>query len=76
MKRKTKSQKWFRKVRGSYLPCSWQGWALYVPYTAYVLGVIAYAYLNQWSLGTSLFVIVPNWVAALAAMTWLAERKS
>jgi hypothetical protein len=76
MKRKSKSQTWFKKVRGSYLPNSWQGWLLYVPYAVYVIGVVFYAYLSGWSLGTALFVIVPNWVAALAAMTWIAERTS
>lgn len=76
MKRKSKSQKWFKRVRGSYLPNSWQGWLLYVPYAAYVMGVVIYAYVSGWNLGTSLFVIVPNWVAALAAMTWIAERTS
>lgn len=76
MKRKSTSKKWFRKVRGSYLPSSWQGWLLYVLYAAYVIGVVLYASLNQWSLGTSLFVIMPNWVAALAVMTWVAERTS
>jgi len=76
MTRKSKSPRWFKKVRGSYLPNSWQGWLLYIPYAAYVICVVLYAYINQWNLGTSLFVIVPNWVAALAIMSWLADRTS
>ncbi len=31
-KKKTKKGKWFSPVRKSYLPCSWQGWVLYVPF--------------------------------------------
>lgn len=76
MKQKTKSQKWFRKVRGSYLPCSWQGGLLYAVYTAYILGVVAYVVANNYDKLQAVFWVFPNWVAALAVMTWIAQRKS
>jgi len=67
---------WFRKVRGSYLPCSWQGWLLYIPYTAYILGIVAYVTAHDYDKLLSVFLVVPNWVAALAVMTWIAKAKS
>ena len=67
---------WFYKVRGSYLPKSWQGWLLYIPYTAYIVGAAVYVYSRGDSLWGALFTLVPNWVAALAIMTWVAERTS
>lgn len=67
---------WFRKVRGSYLPDSWQAWVLYIPYTAYVVGVAVFVYGRGDNLWEALFTLVPNWVAALAIMTWIAERTS
>jgi hypothetical protein len=71
-----KSTKWFKKVRGSYIPNSWQGWLCYVPYVGYM--VLSYIYVMS-VLGynlLSLFIIIPNWVAAAAVMTWLASSKS
>ena len=71
------SQKpWFIKVRASYLPDSWQGWLLYVPYLAYVLGVIAYVIANHYDRWQAVFLVFPNWVAALVVMTWIAKAKS
>ena len=67
---------WFIKVRGSYLPASWQAWLLYIPYTAYVVGVIAYAFRHDTDVWTALFTILPNQVAALVIMSWIAERTS
>lgn len=67
---------WFVRVRGSYLPVSWQGWLTYIPFVAY-LGYswyVAFAYTGN-DLKAVLWIF-PNWVAAAAAMTWLARRTS
>ncbi len=74
--KKKRSQAWFIKVRGSYLPNSWQGWLTYVPYTAYVVGILAYALANTPDYMHAIPIIVPNWIVALVIMTWLAEQKS
>lgn len=75
-KLKIKKGAWFARVRGSYLPVSWQGWLTYIPFTAY-LGyslVVAFAYTGN-NLKAVLW-IVPNWVAAAVIMTWIAQRTS
>ena len=74
--KKSRKQKWFVKVRGSYLPCSWQGWLTYIPYLASVIGVLVVALHNQTSFWDALFIVIPNWVAAFAIMQWVATRKS
>jgi sensor histidine kinase YesM len=75
-KLKAKKGAWFVRLRGSYIPASWQGWLTYIPFTAYlVFSLIAgFAYT-----GTNLKAVLwvfPNWVAAAAVMTWLARAKS
>ena len=67
---------WFIAVRGSYLPCSWQGWLTYLPLAAYLLysWVVAFAYTGN-NLKAVLWII-PNWVAAAVILTWLAKQKS
>ncbi len=73
---KHKQNKWFIKVRGSYLPNSWQGWLTYIPYTVYVAAVLIYVIMHNTDLWQAAFVLIPNWIAALAIMTWVAKAKS
>lgn len=75
-KQAKKAKKWFIPLRGSYLPNSWQGWLLYLPYTAYIVGVLMYVELQHDDVWMSFFLVAPNWVAALAVMTWVAKRQS
>lgn len=74
--KKAQSKKWFRKVRGSYLPSSWQGWLTYVPYTAFLVSVLIAALRTQHSVSDILYMIFPQWVAATVVMTWVASKKS
>lgn len=74
--RKNSRKTWFREIRGSYLPSSWQGWLSYVPYTAYIVGILVFALQNSVDLLHAIPIIVPNWLVALITMTWLAEHKS
>lgn len=76
MAKKIKSKKWFIKVRGSYLPNSWQGWLLYVPFMAFLIFVLVFAFKTQDTITETVFVIFPQWVAAAVVMTWIAARKS
>lgn len=73
---KAKSGAWFIRVRGSYLPNSWQGALTYIPYLAYLIGVLIFVLLRHDSLWLAVFTVVPNWIAALVIMTWLAKAKS
>ena len=69
---------WFIRVRGSYLPCSWQGWLSYVPYVGYLIGALIILVNNlggnNWPIIAVLYV--PIAVAAVVVMNWLASQKS
>lgn len=71
-----KIKKWFKKVRGSYLPISWQGWLCYIPYSIYLLSVLIFVLRRRDSFWLALFTLIPNWTAAVITMSWIARRKS
>lgn len=73
---KKKSAKWFVKVRGSYLPNSWQAWLLYVPFVIFLLTVFVAAVRTEHSVSDMFYMIFPQWVAAAVVMTWVASQKS
>jgi hypothetical protein len=72
----SKPKKWFSKTRGSYLPRNWEGWVLYIPYLAYLIGALIFVIKMKDSFWAGVFTIVPNWLAAVIIMTWIARRKS
>lgn len=82
---------WFVKLRGSYIPCSWQGWLTYIPYvTLVVLGFYPLAINVQTmvqiedmslsfkltSLLWALIWVLPFEVALVAIMHWFAKQRS
>ncbi len=67
---------WFVKVRGSYLPCSWQGWATYVPFTLFLFGVFQAAIRNADAPADAFYAVFPQFVCAGIVMTWVASRRS
>jgi hypothetical protein len=70
------SKKWFVKVRGSYLPRSWQGWLLYIPYVLYLCLALETAWHGSANLLTKLFNLLVYWVVGVVIMTWIATKKS
>jgi hypothetical protein len=77
MKLKTKKKsKWFKKIRGSYIPCSTAGWVTYIPFVAYLLAVPYIAVVNTDNLLIAGLLTIPNWVAATVVMTYIATQKS
>jgi hypothetical protein len=76
MARKTKAQKWFTPVRGSYLPNNGIGWLSYIPFTAYLVFALAAGWRYTANTYEAILFIIPNWVAAVVVMTWLAKRTS
>lgn len=70
------NSKWFIKTRWSYLPASREGWLLYIPYLAYVIGVLVFVFENNDKLWVGLFTVLPNWIAAAVILQWLAEHRS
>lgn len=72
----SKHKVWFTNVRGSYLPCSWQGWLSYVPYLVYTVSVLVFVIKRDDTFWLALFTVIPNWVAVSIIMTWIARSKS
>jgi hypothetical protein len=75
-KRNLKKGAWFYKVRGSYLPATWQGWATYVPFVAFLVWSWNLALKSEVSLSVAAFAILVSWVGAAMIMTWIASQKS
>lgn len=71
-----KNGAWFVAVRGSFLPCSWQGWLTYAPFTLYLLYSLWVAFEYTGNNLKAVLWVVPNWVAATVVMTWIAQQKS
>lgn len=74
--KKAKKGAWFYKVRGSYLPKSWQGISLYLMYVAFVVGVFVYAYGQGDDIWSIVFMVFPQWIAAVVVMHYIASLKS
>jgi hypothetical protein len=73
---KAKKGAWFVRVRGSYLPRTWQAWVCYIPFVSFLVWA-------QWVLmGSSLETAVAALiyfaclVCSGATMTWIAVQKS
>lgn len=67
---------WFYKVRGSYLPATWQGRLTYVPFVAFLLWSLTYIFNTTDSVATAILLAFPAWVASAIVMTWIAANKS
>ncbi|HSW80110.1 MAG TPA: hypothetical protein VLG47_05025 [Candidatus Saccharimonadales bacterium] len=77
IKRKSKNtDAWFIKIRGSYLPNSWQGWLTYIPFVGYLVLSFSAIFQLTDSLLVMVYLLVPAWVGAAVVMTWIAQRKS
>lgn len=64
------------KVRGSYLPSSTQGKLTYIPYIAYLGFALVVGINASDSIAQAIFFIVPNWIAAVVVMTYVAAHNS
>lgn len=68
--------KWFYQVRGSYLPCSWQGRLIYLIYVIYLLAVLAAWYRLEHSLWTLLVQTIPVMIGAAILTQLIASKHS
>lgn len=73
---KPKKGAWFIKVRGSYLPMTWQSRLMYIPYLGFLIASLVVAFRTQETAIAVVFMLFPQWVAAAVVMTWIASRKS
>lgn len=67
---------WFTRVRGSYLPCSWQGWLIYAGFVAFLFATFYLSFKGGRTLVGQLYFIFPQYVSAAVAVHWLASRFS
>lgn len=67
---------WFTKVRGSYLPLSWQGFVLYVFYVAYIIVVPVTWYAKGHYLWPLLVNVIPAVVGAAVLAQVIAAKTS
>lgn len=67
---------WFTKVRGSYLPKTWQAWALYVPFILFLVSVVQAAARNTDSASDAFYAVFPQFVCAGVVMTYIASKTS
>ncbi len=75
-RKKRSSQAWFIRVRGSYLPNSWQGWLTYIPFVAYLVAVMITIGNETTGWLMKLMMITVQFVAAAVVMTWVAATHS
>lgn len=66
---------WFYKVRGSYLPATWQGWLLYIPLTLGTVLIIIDALNDDRNITRALLSFCLAMVSWGAIFTWIAARK-
>lgn len=69
-------KKWFKKLRGSYIPISWQGWLTYIPYVSFLVITFIAVNRSESSVSDVIFGIFPYWICAAIVMQWLAGCKS
>ena len=70
----TKNKQWFIKTRGSYLPNTWQAILIYTIYLAYLIWVLIYVLMSDYGFWLATFIVVPNWLAACLAISWIASK--
>lgn len=67
---------WFRPVRRSYLPCSWQGMIIYLAYVVYIVA-LAYDWYHLGHHGWTMIVnVLPLAVAAALVTQYIASKNS
>ncbi len=67
---------WFRKIRGSYLPTSFVGLAIYLAYVAYVVAVAAEWFRRGYDYWSLLTVILPVIAVAVLVMQYIGSKHS
>ncbi len=71
---KTTANVWFVKIRGSYLPRSWQGWILYIPFILFLLATLYISTKGGRTPAGIFYFLFPQYVSALVLMHWIASR--
>ncbi len=73
---KRKNKAWFKPVRRSYLPASWQGLVIYLIYVAYIVTVPIVWYQKGHYLWSLLFEVIPLVIAGELLTQFIASNNS
>ena len=76
VKNKKTKKRWFRPVRGSYLPDATEGWLSYIPFVFYLLASFFVTKDLKLSLLVRIYLIAVQWAFAGLFMTWIAKHNS
>lgn len=76
MKAKAKKQAWFKKIRGSYLPASQEGFCIYMTYLLYLVAVPTVWYNQGHDLWKLLTTVIPLCVGAALLTQFIASRNA
>jgi len=68
--------KWFKPVRGSYLPNNASGWLTYIPFIAFLIVTLVLTRRLDISQSAKVYFIAVQWVLAGFIMTSIAKQKS
>ena len=74
--KKRANKAWFIRVRGSYLPNSWQGWLTYIPFVAYLIAVMITVGNETTNWLMKFLMITVQFIAPAVVMTWVAATHS
>ena len=73
---KHKRNVWFKRVRGSYLPITWQGRFVYLVYVVYLVAVPITWYRNGHHLWELLVYVLPLLLGLVLMTQYLASKRS
>ena len=73
---KAKKRKWFKPLRGSYIPVNSKGALTYIPFVSYLVAtaLVAFWYIDSKAIAT--LVVIVGWVIGSYVMTVFARSKS
>lgn len=74
--KKLKEDVWFRRVRGSYLPCSKKGWITYAAAIVYILLPFWPDIMGHQTMVYVMTSFVTRLVLAGLVLTYIAKKKS
>jgi hypothetical protein len=73
---KNRKSSWFKPVRKSYLPSSWQGLTIYFLYVIYIIAVPAVWCKHGHHLWSLLTQVIPLVTAAVILTQYIASKNS
>ena len=76
MAKNKKKNRWFKSVRGSYLPNNWKGALTYIPYVGYLVASSIIIMNIKVSYVFRIISLVCIWIVGALVMTLIANRLS